>query len=194
MPPFTLPLGSKAPDFSLKGVDGNRYSLKNFEQAKALVIFFTCNHCPYVIGSDEVTRMTCEKFKPKGVEFIAINSNSSELYPEDSFEGMVKRMNVHHFPWIYLHDDTQEVARKYGALRTPHFYVFNHKRELIYCGRGIDSPRDASKMTINNLELALSEYLAGKPISIPLTNPIGCTTKWKGKDSHWMPAEACDLV
>jgi peroxiredoxin len=191
---YTLELGAKPIDFELKATDGKTYSLKDLSNEKYLVVFFTCNHCPYVIGSDEVTRATAEKFAPKGVRFVAINSNSANTYPEDSYEGMVKRMDKHRFPWVYLHDATQEVARKYGALKTPHFFVFNQDKELVYTGRGIDSPRDTSKMTINDLENALSEMTQGKEISTPITNPIGCNIKWDGKDAHWMPAEACDLV
>lgn len=192
--PFTLSLGAKAPDFHLPGTDGKTYSLKDFADAEALVVFFTCNHCPYVIGSDEVTRKTAMKFQGKGVKFVGINSNSIRTKPEDSFEHMVERMKQQKFPWVYLHDKTQEVAKKYGALRTPHFYVFDKQRKLIYCGRGVDSPRDTSKMKQNDLEKALEEHLAGKKISIPLTNPIGCNVKWEGQEAHWMPPEACDLI
>ena len=98
------------------------------------------------------------------------------------------------FPWTYLYDKSQDVARAYGALRTPHFYVFDRARKLIYTGRAVDSPRDASRITVNDLERALTEHLAGKPISRPMTNPIGCNVKWDGKDAHWMPGDACDLV
>ncbi|MCG3199015.1 MAG: thioredoxin family protein [Candidatus Omnitrophica bacterium] len=192
--PFTLPLGSNPPEFSLPATDGKSYSLKDFADAKALVVFFTCNHCPYVIGSDEVTRKTAEKYIPEGVAFVGINSNSKNTYAEDSFEGMVKRMAEQQFPWKYLHDESQNVARAYGALRTPHFYLFDSNRKLVYCGRGVDSPRDTSKMTVNDLEGALEDLLAGRPVRVPLTNPIGCNVKWDGKDAHWMPAEACDLV
>lgn len=192
--PFTLSLGSVAPDFSLPATDEKTYSLKDFENAKVLVIFFTCNHCPYVVGSDEVTRKTADKFQKRGVVFVGINSNSKHTYEEDSFEHMVERMKKYHFPWFYLYDESQEIAKKYGALRTPHFYVFDQDRKLIYCGRGIDSPRDPSQMTVNDLENALEEHLCGKPISVPLTNPIGCNVKWEGHDAHWMPSEACDLV
>jgi peroxiredoxin len=191
---FTLSLGSTPPDFNLPATDGKTYSLKDFVDARALVVFFTCNHCPYVTGSDEVTRKTAERFIPKGVAFVGINSNSKHTYADDSFDHMVARMNEYHFPWTYLHDESQDVARAYGALRTPHFFVFDQNRKLVYCGRGVDNPRDASKMTANDLENALSELLSGKPISTPLTNPIGCNVKWEGRDAHWMPAEACDLV
>ncbi|MDA0748572.1 MAG: thioredoxin family protein [bacterium] len=191
---FTLELGQKAPDFTLPATDGNTYQLSDFNNAETLVLSFTCNHCPYVTGSDEVTRKTAEKFAPRGVQFVAINSNSKNTYAEDDFDHMVSRMKEHNFPWTYLHDESQEVALAYGALRTPHFYVFDKNRNLVYTGRSVDNPRDASKITVNNLEKALEEHLAGKPVSIPKTNPIGCNVKWDGKDEHWMPAEACDLV
>ena len=191
---FTLKLHAKAPDFCLAGTDGHVYSLKNFEKSPTLVIFFTCNHCPYVIGSDEVTRETALKFKDKGVQFVGINSNSQETVPDDSFKHMLDRMQTHQFPWVYLYDPTQEVAKAYGALRTPHFYVFDKERKLIYCGRGVDSPKDTSSMTINDLENALSEHVSSKSITTPLTNPLGCNVKWKGRDRYWMPPEACDLV
>jgi peroxiredoxin len=192
--PFTLPLGAKAPPFHLPGTDGKKHSLSDFDKFDTLVVFFTCNHCPYVIGSDEVTRKTVEKFAPRGVAFVGINSNSKNTYPTDSFEHMVERMKLNNFPWVYLYDETQEVALAYGALRTPHFYVFNKDRKLIYTGRGVDTPRDASKMTVNDLERTLDEHLAGQPISVPVTNPIGCNVKWEGKDAHWMPPDACDLT
>jgi len=192
--PFTLPLGAQAPDFSLPGTDGKTCSLKSFDKASTLVVFFTCNHCPYVIGSDEVTRKTAERFMKEGVVFVGINSNSKETYPEDSFEHMVERMHKEKFPWTYLYDESQEIAKKYGALRTPHFYVFDKDRKLIYCGRGVDSPRNAANITVNDLERALEEHVSGKKITTPLTNPIGCNVKWAGKEKHWMPADACDLV
>lgn len=191
---FTLPLKAKAPKFCLAGTDGHVYTLESFAKAETLVIFFTCNHCPYVVASDEVTRKTVEKFLPHGVQFVGINSNSKSTYADDSFDHMVARMKQHHFPWIYLYDPTQEIAKSYGALRTPHFFVFNKERQLVYCGRGVDKPRDPSKITVNDLENALEAHLHGKTIQVPLTNPIGCNVKWDGKDPHWMPEEACDLV
>ena len=190
---FTLQLGQKAPEFNLISTSKEKVSITSFD-SKFLVIFFTCNHCPYVTGSDEVTRKTANKFRDKDVSFIAINSNSANTYQEDSFENMVLRMEEYEFPWVYLHDADQEIALKYGALKTPHFYVFNEQRELVYTGRGVDSPLDANKIKINNLELVLDELTSNTLISIPITNPIGCSLKWEGKDSHWMPPEACDLI
>ena len=191
---FTLPIGTTAPDFSLKATDGKQYSLSDFSDAQTLVIFFTCNHCPFVIGSDEQTRETALKFQSNGVKFVAINSNSPKTHPNDDFDHMVQRMDEHKFPWPYLYDSTQEVAKAYGALRTPHFYICNKDRTLVYTGRAIDTPRDASQLTINDLDNALSDIAAGNPIATPMTNPIGCNVKWEGEDAHWMPPDACDLV
>jgi peroxiredoxin len=191
---FTLKIGDKAPDFVLKSTDGRKLSLANYAEHNYLVVFFTCNHCPYVIGSDEVTRETALKYESKGVKFIGINSNSPNTYPEDDFNHMVSRMAEHKFPWDYLYDETQETALAYGALRTPHFYVFNKERKLAYTGRGVDNPRDTNKMTTNDLDRALLELTSGNEASTTVTNPIGCNIKWEGKDKHWMPAEACDLV
>lgn len=194
MSKFTLNIGEKAPDFHLAGTDGHVYCLNDFKESPVLVIFFTCNHCPYVIGSDEITRKTAENFASRGAVFVGISSNSANTYPEDGFPQMVRRMEEQQFPWKYLYDPTQQVALAYGALRTPHFYVFDNQRKLIYTGRGVDSPRDTSKMRVNDLENALNEQFAGKKITTPLTNPIGCNVKWEGKDAHWMPEEACNLI
>jgi peroxiredoxin len=148
---YTLEIGKKAPDFNLLATDGETYGLKDFDNYKYLVVFFTCNHCPYVIGSDEITRQTALKYEEFGVKFIGINSNSPHTYPEDSFENMVSRMNSYKFPWVYLHDADQEIAMKYGALRTPHFFVFNEKgavkcdavrhRAVIFAPRADDAVR-----------------------------------------------------
>ncbi|MEY2563435.1 MAG: hypothetical protein QOH88_1628 [Verrucomicrobiota bacterium] len=191
---FTLQIGQRAPEFRLPATDGKTYELADFTGDEVLVVFFTCNHCPYVTGSDESTRQTVEKFSGRGVRFVAINSNSRNTYAEDDFPHMVERMRENKFPWLYLHDETQDVARAYGALRTPHFYVFDRERRLIYTGRAVDQPRQAEKAKTHELEQALEEHLAGKPIGTPVTNPIGCNVKWDGRDVHWMPADACDLV
>ncbi len=177
---FTLPIGAQAPDFTLPATDGKTYNLSDFSDSPVLVIFFTCNHCPFVKGSDEVTRQTAEKYAPQGVRFVGINSNSEQTNPGDSFPQMVARMNEQRFPWTYLYDESQDVARAYGGLRTPHFYVFDKDRKLVYTGRGVDNPRETDKMTVNDLDRALGEHLAGKPVSVPLTNPIGCNVKWRG--------------
>ena len=190
---FTLALGESAPEFNLPATDGMNYSLSDFQE-EYLVVFFTCNHCPYVIGSDEVTRASAEKYAPKGVRFVAINSNSSNTYEVDDFPHMVERMKEHSFPWIYLWDESQDIALKYGALRTPHFYVFDGNRNLVYTGRAVDQPMDETRISVNDLDRVLEEITSGKEVSVKITNPVGCNVKWDGKEKHWMPAEACDLV
>jgi len=191
---FTLELGSSCPDFKLPATDGKSYGLKDFSDAEILVVFFSCNHCPYVLGSDEETRRTAEKYALKGARFVAINSNSEKTHPNDDFAHMVERMKEKKFPWVYLRDKPQDTARAFGGLRTPHFFVFDRSRNLVYTGRGLDNPMDGAKAKVNDLDRALGEVTAGKPVSVPLTNPIGCNVKWEGKDAHWMPPEACDLV
>jgi peroxiredoxin len=191
---FTLNIGAKAPDFNLKATDGNFYSLSDFNFHKYLVVFFTCNHCPYVLGSDEVTHQTALTYGPRGVGFVAVNSNSANTYREDDFDHMVKRMEQYRFPWKYLHDESQETAKKYGALRTPHFYVFDEVRKLVYTGRALDNPREGAKSSIHDLDRVLDEITGGREVSIKYTNPIGCNIKWEGMDPHWIPEEARDLV
>ncbi len=191
---YTLEPGQKVTDFRLPSTEGPEYRLSDFDEYPYLVLFFTCNHCPYVIGSDEVTRATAEKYRSAGVVFVGINSNSEHTYEEDSFPNMVARMEKHKFPWKYLYDADQSLAKAYGALKTPHFFVFNKERVLVYTGRGVNSPRDTSRMTVNNLDIVLSELTSGRPVSVTKTNPIGCNIKWEGRDAHWMPPEACDLV
>ena len=191
---FTMELGTECPYFSLPGTDGTTHRPADFASAKVLVVFFTCNHCPYVTGSDEETRKTAIKYMHKGVSFMAINSNSDLTYLEDDFAHMVERMAEKKFPWIYLRDKSQKVALSFGALRTPHFFVFDEKRKLVYTGRGLDNPRESAKSKVNDLDRVLGEITSGQPVSIPLTNPVGCNVKWEGKEEHWMPADACDLV
>ncbi|MDD7986479.1 thioredoxin family protein [Lentisphaera marina] len=189
---FTLEIGKQAIEFSLPATDGKTYSLNDFKK-DFLVIFFTCNHCPYVIGSDESTRKTAESFADIA-DFVGINSNSVNTYAEDSFDHMVTRMEENKFPWTYLHDESQAVAKSYGALRTPHFYVFDQERKLVYTGRAVDKPRVGQSPSIFDLDRTLTELKEGQAVSTPQTNPIGCNVKWDGKDHHWMPIEACDLV
>lgn len=191
---FTLQIGDRIPEFNLPATDGKSYSPADFSESEFLVVFFTCNHCPFVTGSDEATRAAAEKYKDHGVAFIGINSNSENTYQADDFDHMIERMNTHRFPWVYARDKSQETAKAYGALRTPHFYIFDKERKLVYTGRGVDTPRDATQAKVNDLERVLEELTTGVPVTIPVTNPIGCNVKWDGKDQHWMPADACDLV
>ena len=181
-------------DFNLPGVDGKDYSLNSFKTKQVVVVMFTCNHCPYAQAYEDRLISIQREYAAKRVQLVAINANDEAGYPEDGFENMVRRSQKKQFNFPYLRDESQDVALKYGALRTPHFYVFDAARKLIYTGRGIDSPRDASRMTVNDLANALEQHLAGRPVAVPVTNPIGCNVKWEGQDAHWMPPDACDLV
>lgn len=173
-----LPLGSPAVDFQLKGVDGKTQSLKSFADKKALVIMFTCNHCPYV--KDYETRMVQlqTEFLPKGATLVAINSNDTTNYPEDSFENMVKRSKDRNFNFPYLRDETQEIARKYGAICTPHVFAFDQQRTLQYKGR-IDDNRNVAEVKTHDLRNAVDALLAGRKPSVQETRPFGCSIKWK---------------
>ncbi len=191
---YTLELGEEAPNFeSLLSTDGRLYSRLDINKRLLKVVFFTCNHCPYVTGSDELTRNVALRFQNE-VEFVGINSNSKNTYEEDSYENMVLRMEEFNFPWLYLHDESQMTAKDYGALKTPHFFVFNDSWRLVYTGRNTDNPKDTNQKTTDDLFNALEEATQGKEISVPITNPIGCNIKWEGKPAHWMPTEACDLI
>ena len=191
---FTLQIGDKAPGFSLPGVDGRTYSLDSFKEAKILIVVFSCNHCPYVVGSEDRMNALYADYKSKGVEMIAINSNEQENHPTDDFEHMVERAKDKGFRFAYVRDESQDIAKAYGALRTPHYYVFDADRTLRYTGRMDDNPRQPGKETTRELRDALDALLAGKKPPVEVTNPIGCNVKWKGQDAHWMPPEACDLV
>jgi peroxiredoxin len=195
---FTLQLGQPAPTFDLPGTDGKQHSLADFDGAKVGVVVFSCNHCPYVIGSENRMIAFARQYAPRGVTMVAINSNETENHPADSFEHMVERAREKQFPFAYVRDDTQDVARAYGALRTPHYYAFTKDGSgrwvLRYTGRMDDNPRTPGAETTHELADAVEDLLAGRQVRVPVTNPIGCNVKWQGKDRKWMPPEACDLV
>lgn len=196
---FTLQIGQPAPEFDLPGTDGRQHSLAgDAKDARVAVVVFSCNHCPYVIGSEDRMIAFARKYGPMGVVLIAINSNETENHPADSFEHMVTRAKEKQFPFAYVRDETQDVARAYGALRTPHYYAFTKiaggQWVLRYTGRMDDNPRTPGAETTHELEDAVDDLLAGREVAVPVTNPIGCNVKWKGHDRKWMPPEACDLV
>ncbi|MGK9368595.1 thioredoxin family protein [Melioribacter sp. Ez-97] len=174
----TLKLGSEAPDFSLEGVDGKTYSLENFKDKDALIVIFSCNHCPYVKAYEDRIIKIQEDYAPR-VQVVAINSNDDVNYPEDSFEEMKKRAAEKKFNFPYLRDETQEVAKAYGATHTPEIFLFDKSRQLRFHGKIDDNWQDPSAVKQNYLRDALDELLAGKEISVPETFTIGCTIKWK---------------
>lgn len=191
---FTLSLGASAPDFELPGVDGKRHTLASFDPCRLLIVAFWCNHCPFVVGTEERVKEFCLQYATHGVALVAINSNEQVNHPEDSFEHMVKHSHERNYPFQYLRDESQDVALAYGALRTPHFYLFDEQRKLRYTGRFDDNPRHPGKQTTHELKDAVEAVQAGKEPRVTVTNPIGCNVKWIGRENHWMPPEACDLV
>lgn len=191
---FTLQIGDAAPDFSLPGVDGETYSLDSFKTAPILVVVFSCNHCPYVVGSEARMIAFAQDYAPKNVAFVSINSNAETTYQDDDFPHMIERARDLGFPFPYLRDESQEVALSYGALRTPHYYVFDAQRVLQYTGRMDDNPRNPGLETTHELRDAVDDLLSGHAVRVSVTNPIGCNVKWRDQEKHWMPADACDLV
>lgn len=172
-------LGDKAVDFSLKGVDGKTYALADFRKAPALVIVFSCNHCPYVKAYEPRLIDIQADYAPKGVQVAAVNSNDDVNYPEDNFPEMIRRAKEQGFNFLYLRDDTQKTARAYGATHTPHLFVFDRDRRLAYTGKIDDNWERPESVTKRYLRDALDDLLAGKSPRIAETHAIGCTIKWK---------------
>ncbi len=170
------PSGTSAPDFQLPGADGQTYALADFKTAKVLVVIFMCNHCPYVIAVKDRLNELAGAYKDKGVQFVGINSNDSEGYPEDSFAKM-SEMGME-FP--YLHDEDQTVATKYHAVCTPDIFVYDSARQLAYHGRLDDNWQEPEKVKQQELKAALEKILAGEKIPRGEQQPsMGCSIKWK---------------
>lgn len=174
----TLQIGSHAPDFNLPATDGKNYSLNTFADKKALVVVFSCNHCPYVQAYEERI-MAIQKDYAKDLQVVAINANDVKDYPDDSFENMKERARTRKFNFPYLHDETQEVAKSYGATHTPEIFLFDDERKLAFHGKIDDNWQDPKSVKSKYLRNAIDELLAGKKISVPETFTIGCTIKWK---------------
>jgi peroxiredoxin len=177
--PETLAIGKKGPDFSLPGTDGKGYSLDSFAQSKLVVISFTCNHCPYAQAYEERFNTLAREFEPQGVSFVAINANDAENYPDDSFDKMKERAQHKQYPFPYLYDESQETAKAYGAVCTPHIFVLDEERKLAYEGRIDDNWKQPDKAQSHDLREAITKLLNGLPAPTPQTNPMGCSIKWK---------------
>ncbi len=176
-----IPLGFKAPDFNLPDtVSGEKKKLEELKSDKATVVMFICNHCPYVNHVIEGIVKLAKDYIPKGVSFIAINSNDVEKYPDDSPELMkdvAKRLN---FPFPYLFDETQEVAQAYDAACTPDFSIFDGDLKCIYRGQLDDSrPGNNEPVTGKDIRVALDAILNGEKVSEEQKPSIGCNIKWK---------------
>ncbi len=175
----TLKLGSMLPEFNLPATDGKNYFPDSFADKKALIVIFSCNHCPYVQAYEERIKQIQEDYSSKGVAIVAINSNDDKEYPDDSFENMKKRADEKHFNFPYLRDESQEIAKVFDASHTPEIFLFDEKRELAFHGKIDDNWQEPGKAKSKYLREALDELLEGKEISVPETFTIGCTIKWK---------------
>ena len=187
--PQTLVIGAAAPDFKLPGVDGRDYTLKDFAEARILVVIFTCNHCPTAQAYEDRIIKLHQDYKDKCVAIVAINPNDPKAvrldelgYTDlgDSFEEMKIRARDRKFPFPYLHDgDTQKTSRAYGVLATPHVFIFDQQRQLRYTGRIDDA--EVKKVKVQDTRNAIEALLAGRSVPVEKTRVFGCSTKWSDK-------------
>jgi peroxiredoxin len=175
-------LGRKAPDFLLPSTEGRTYSLKDFHDARVLVVVFMCNHCPYVQAVDDRLNDFAREYGPRGAQLIGISSNDAIAYPDDSFEQMRSRARAKGYVFPYLYDESQDVARAYGAVCTPDLYAFENVGQeflLRYRGRLDDSWKDASQVRSRDLAHAVECILERKPPPTDQTPSMGCSIKWR---------------
>jgi peroxiredoxin len=172
-------VGDKARDFNLKNVDGKQVSLAGIKKAEGYIVVFTCNHCPFAKAYEDRIIALHNKYAAKGYPVVAINPNDKDLEPSDSYENMQKRAKEKKYPFAYLYDETQEIARTYGAMRTPHVYLLDKSMTVRYIGAIDDNSEDASAVKEKYLENAVDALLAGKPVPTAETKAIGCGIKWK---------------
>jgi thiol-disulfide isomerase/thioredoxin len=176
-----LPLGTRAPDFSLLDViTGNPVGLSQSNEYQGTVILFICNHCPYVKHVNPALIALANDYIPQGIRFIAINSNNVEDYPDDSPINMITTAKEQQYPFPYLFDETQDVAKAYQATCTPDFFVFNHELLLIYRGQ-LDDSRPGNDIPCNGRAIreALEHLLHATPLSELQKPSMGCNIKWK---------------
>ncbi len=176
-----IPLGFKAPDFTLPDtVSGKDLSLNDLKGEVATVVMFICNHCPYVKHVNKQLVSLANDYLPKGVSFIAISSNDVANYPEDSPELMTENAKQEHYPFPYLYDETQEVAKAYHAACTPDFSIFDKDLLCVYRGQLDDSrPKNNSVSDGKDIRIALDNILEGVPVSVTQFPSMGCNIKWK---------------
>ena len=175
-----LEAGDTAPDFELPGIDGKKYSLRDFRGAKALLVVFMCNHCPYVRLKISKLVQLQKDYGARGLRVVGINANDPAQSPDDSFENMKRFSKEKGINFPYLFDETQEVPYKFGAKCTPDPFLFNSKLKLAYHGRIDDAyKQEHEQAKTNELEEALRDVIAGKKVSVQTLPPMGCTIKWK---------------
>jgi len=174
--------GDKAMDFKLKNIDGKMVSLTDYKDAKGIIVVFTCNHCPFSIKYEDRINGLAKKYNNAGYPLVAVNPNDTVQYADDSYSNMQKRANDKGFVFPYLVDDTQAIAKAYGATKTPHVFLLQKEgKEFVvkYVGAIDDNTDDASAVKVKYVEQAIDELNAGKPVSVSSTKAIGCGIKWK---------------
>lgn len=176
-----LELGFNAPEFELTdAVSGRKMKLDDVRRPKGLLVMFICNHCPYVIHVREELIRLARQYQPEGIGFVAISSNDAEKYPDDSPEKMAEIAKKFSFPFPYLYDETQEVAKAYDAVCTPDFALFDSKLKCVYRGR-LDGARPGNDVPVTGADMrrAIETVIAGKEIDWPTEPSMGCSIKWK---------------
>lgn len=174
-----LKVGDIAPNFDLMGVDGNRYSLDDFPDAKGYIVTFTCNHCPFSVMYEDRLIELHNKYAPQGYPVIAINPNDPEVQPADSYDNMIERAEEKAFPFVYLLDEGQKIYPQYGAERTPHVFLLDKTHKVRYIGAIDDNVRDASAVTQRYVENAIAAIERGEEPEPNFTKAVGCTIKTK---------------
>ena len=170
-----IPLGSTLPDFSLPATDGSTFDSSKIEIDKAFLVVFTCNHCPYVKGSEEQLVEIFSQFQSSGLSAIAISANDAEKYPDDSFENMKLKT----LPYPYLYDQSQQVAKSFDAACTPECFLYNADKKLAYHGAINNSPNNPAGVTDVPLKSAIEALVAGNVPEKSFVHPVGCSIKWK---------------
>jgi peroxiredoxin len=172
-------MGAACPDFSLRGTDDKNYSRDDFADTDVLCVVFICNHCPYVIAIQDRLVSLGRHFSDKSFRMVAISSNDAEKYPDDSFENMKKIASEKEYPFPYLVDEDQSVAKAFGAVCTPDFFVYDKQRKLQYRGRLDDNWKEPEKVQKQELKQAINDLLAGESIRFQQVPSMGCSIKWK---------------
>jgi peroxiredoxin len=172
-------IGKPLPSFKLPGIDGKAYTQNDFLGAKALLVMFICNHCPYVKAIEDRLIALGKDYSAQPLKIAAICSNDPDEYPEDSFSALKARANEKGYPFPYLHDETQTVAKTFGAVCTPDFFLYDGNGKLAYRGRLDDSWKDPTKTRSQDMRVAIDSLLAGKPVTNDQIPSMGCNIKWK---------------
>ena len=184
-----MSLGTQAPNFSLTSTEGDTVTIETFDRYNALVVMFICNHCPYVIHIAPTLAEVSQEFLSRNIGFVAINSNDTQAYPADNFDKMVSEKAQRNYPFPYLLDESQSVAKAYSAACTPDFYLFNKERKLVYRGQFDDSRPfrissgnyDSTKTPASGKDLrqAIETLIAGEPPLSKQYPSLGCNIKWR---------------